>query len=571
MNNSIHTSVLKRNGVALSRRNFLRFSGAATATLLLAACSTQFSPPVEQSANSIPSADFAPDIELALTATRGEASILPGAATQVLHYTTEVMQGDEAAVTNSNGYLGPVLRMQRRQKVRIHFRNKLEQESIVHWHGLIVPAEMDGHPRSAIEPGETFVYEFEVQNRAGTYWFHPHPHLYTGRQVYAGLAGLFLVSDEEEAALNLPSGEYDLPLVIQDRQFDADNQLVYLGAAAVDAPSGGAMDHSGMNHGGTNNGGMSNMGGDGRMDAAMEQMMGVLGDRILVNGQPDTAIDVDARPYRLRLLNGSTARIYKLGWADGTPLTVIGTDGGLLERPVQKPYLTLAPGQRRELWVDFGAYPVGTELRLESLPFEGVEAGGTMMEGMEHGAHNVALPQGAPFPVLTVRVASEASETDTLPERLSTIETLDVSSAVNADEPRVFALAARGMEWTINGETYDMGNINPDTQVALGTTELWEFANLADAGMMTDFMAHPMHVHGVHFQVVEREVDPAYRAGWETLINGTLDEGWHDVVLVMPGERVRVAARFTEPGLFVQHCHILEHEDLGMMRNFLVT
>lgn len=516
-----------------------------------------------ESPNSAPSADFAPDIELALTATRGEASILPGAATQVLHYVTEVMDGDLAAVSPSNGYLGPVLRVQRGQTVRVHFRNELDSESIIHWHGLVVPAAMDGHPRSAIAPGETFVYEFEVQNRAGTYWFHPHPHGHTGRQVYAGLTGLFLVSDEEEAALDLPSGEYDLPLVIQDRQFNADNQLVYLGDSATEESGGGR----GM---------MGNMGGmmGGGMDAAMERMMGVLGDRILVNGEPDAAIDVAARPYRLRLLNGSTARIYKLGWADGTPLTVIGTDDGLLERPVQKPYLTLAPGQRRELWVDFGEYPVGTELQLESVPFEGVEAGGMMMDGMMHNAPNdtasVALPQGARFPVLAVRVARESDETQPLPERLATVETLDANSAVNAGEPRVFALAGQHMEWTINGETYDMNNVNPDTQVALGTTEIWEFANLADAGMMTDFMAHPMHVHGVHFQIVGRDVDPAYRPGWETLIDGTVEEGWHDTVMVMPGERVRVAARFSEPGLFVQHCHILEHEDLGMMRNFLV-
>ncbi len=548
----------------LTRRDFLRISGVSSAALLLAACSPPQVSTAGRPGSSVPSTDFAPDLELSITATSAEASILPGAVTQVLHYATEVLSGAAETVDTPGNYLGPILRLRQGQRVRIHFKNELDEESIIHWHGLIVPAAMDGHPRLAIAPGETFVYEFEVQNRAGTYWFHPHPHLHTGRQVYAGLAGLFLVSDEEEAALNLPSGEYDLPLVIQDRQFDGDNQLVYLGKSVMDEASGGM--------GGT----MGGMMGGGDMNAAMDRMMGVLGDRILVNGRPDATLDVATRAYRLRLLNASTARIYKLGWRDGTPLTAIGTDDGLLERPVQKPYLTFAPGQRRELWVDFSDYPVGTELRLESLPFEGVEAGGTMMEGMGgmsgmNTGDDPALPQGAPFPVLTVRVASEASETDTLPERLTTVETLDASAAVNADEPRVFALAARGMEWTINGETYDMGNINPDTQVALGTTELWEFANLADAGMMTDFMAHPMHVHGVHFQVVEREVDPAYRAGWETLINGTLDEGWHDVVLVMPGERVRVAARFTEPGLFVQHCHILEHEDLGMMRNFLVT
>ena len=194
-------------------------------------------------------------------------------------------------------YLGPTLRLQKGQKVRIRFTNALAEPSIVHWHGLDMPSAMDGHPHSVIDPQHDFIYEFEVTNRAGTYWYHPHPHNRTGPQVYNGLAGLLLVSDAEERALNLPGGAEEILCVLQDRSFDAGNQLVYV--------SGGMMEHA----------------------------QGFLGDRVLVNGMERPSLALATRAYRLRLLNGSNARIYKLAWSDGTPLTVIGTDGGLLRAP----------------------------------------------------------------------------------------------------------------------------------------------------------------------------------------------------------------------------------------------
>jgi FtsP/CotA-like multicopper oxidase with cupredoxin domain len=139
------------------------------------------------------------------------------------------LQGDSASVTNlPNNYLGPVLRVRNGQHVRVRFTNELPEPSIVHWHGMLVPAEMDGHPSTAIQPGETFIYEFQVMNRAGTYWFHPHPHGLTGGQVYRGLAGLLIVGDEDEDAARLPQSDADLSLIIQDRVFDDENQLVYI-------------------------------------------------------------------------------------------------------------------------------------------------------------------------------------------------------------------------------------------------------------------------------------------------------------------------------------------------------
>ena len=176
---------------------------------------------------------FVPDVELSLVAVRDEVAILPGRATEVWRYQAEVLQGDAAVVQPVEGsYLGPILRLRKGQKVRVQFRNELPEQSIVHWHGVLVPDLMDGHPRTSIGPGQTYTYEFEVQNRAGTYWFHPHPHGLTGGQVYRGLAGLLIVSDDEEAAAGLPSGAHDLPVIIQDRMFDANNQLVYLSERA---------------------------------------------------------------------------------------------------------------------------------------------------------------------------------------------------------------------------------------------------------------------------------------------------------------------------------------------------
>ncbi|HRE28354.1 MAG TPA: multicopper oxidase domain-containing protein [Anaerolineales bacterium] len=286
---------------------------------------------------------FQPDLDLTLRAFADEIALLPGAATRVWRYEGSVVTGDPDSVQPIPGsYLGPIIRVRRGQKVRITFNNDLpddDQESIIHWHGLQVPAAMDGHPHNAIAPGRSFVYEFEVIDRAGTYWFHPHPHGLTAEQVNAGLAGLFIVSDDEADAVALPAGEADLPLVIQDRVIDSENQFVY------------ALD-------------------------MMSAMMGFLGDRVLVNGQPDLVVPVVTRAYRLRVLNGSNARIYKLAWAEGDPLTVIGTDAGLLGAPIERPYVMLAPGERVELWIDLRDRDVGSELHMISQAFSGADGVG---------------------------------------------------------------------------------------------------------------------------------------------------------------------------------------------------
>ncbi len=531
---------------SLSRRGFLRISGLGLTAAALAACAPSAFPRTPEAQTGSPATPArtptplgAPtplsgdvDVELALTARPGEVPILSGQPTQVWRFEAQLLQGDPAVLEPiPESYLGPTLHLQQGQRVRIHFTNQIPQESIVHWHGLHVPPEMDGHPRYAVKTGEGYVYEFTVLNRAGTYWYHPHPHGRTGPQVYAGMAGLLLVTDPEEQALELPRGAFDIPLVIQDRLFNAQNQLVYLP--------------------------------NGRMDA----MMGFLGDRILVNGRPDGSRTVPPRPHRLRLLNGSNSRIYKLGWSNGMPMTVIATDGGLLERPVQLPYVTLAPAERVELWVDFGAVNPGESIVLENQPFVDPGSGMGMMGMM--GRQAGALPQGERYPVFTFQVSREAGGGAPLPERLATVERIDPAQATSTRRVTLAMQPPSG--WTLNGRTFQMTDVAKEERVPLGATEVWEFVNQGGRGMMggMGMLPHPMHMHGHPFQVLERQVDPAGEAVWESLREGFVDAGWKDTVLVLPGQRVRILRQFRDfTGLFLYHCHNLEHEDMGMMRNF---
>ena len=520
--------------------------------------------------------DASIDVHMELRAVQEEVALRPGAPTRVWRYRGKVLSGDASTLEASDAtYLGPIIRVRRGQRVRIDLVNELPEPTIVHWHGLHVPDTMDGHPRFAIAPGQRYVYQFTVLNRAGSYWFHPHPHGRTGAQVYFGLAGLFLVSDDEEAALGLPSGRYDIPLVLQDRNFDDNNQFIYLGSGLTGSASTDSLDRppmmgdgtmgSGMMGGGMMGGGSMMRGGMGSM---MARMMGVLGDDILVNGRSEASLSVERRPYRLRVLNGSNTRTYKVAWHDRSPLIVIGTDGGLLAAPVRRDYVMLAPAERLDLWVDFARWPAGSELSLQSLAFEGGMNTGGMMMGRG------SLPDGAPFQVLALRVEGGPPDSREAapPPRLSEVPPPDPRVAANFDRPKIFELTMGMMAWGINGQSFEMLEANPYETVKLGTHELWEFRNDAASGMMGMAMPHSMHVHGVQFRVVERSVSGRFARYDERAEAGFVDEGWKDTVLVMPGERVRILVRFADyPGLFLYHCHMLEHEDGGMMRNYRVT
>jgi FtsP/CotA-like multicopper oxidase with cupredoxin domain len=535
-------NIAMKKTTLLSRRDFLKLMGVGVGTAALSACGVtlpDLSNPAADVTFSTPGitpSPTSPALIVDLTAARTTVPILSGAETPVWRYQASVRDGAAESLQVLDGsYLGPIFRVKRGQRIQVKLKNELPDPTIIHWHGLRIPEEMDGHPRYAIAPGKTFDYDFSVLNRAGMYWFHPHPHQLTGQQAYFGLAGLFIVSDDEENALGLPSGEYDLPLVIQDRMFDATNRMVYM------------------------------------LNGMMDQMTGFLGDTILVNGKPDTILDVKASAYRLRLLNGSNSRIYKLAWQDGTPLTVIATDGGLLEAPITRDYVMLAPGERIELWVDFSAHQ---DAKLVSLAFESGSAGGMMGGGMMGGGST--LPNGVPLDILRVRVGEKGEPVSPLPQRLSSIARHRMEDAVNGKNPRSFVLAMQGMIHTINGRVFEMDAVANDEIVRLADLEVWEFVNLEGGGgggmgMMNMEMPHPMHMHGVQFQVVERQIDRNFRAQYEQVSAGFVDEGWKDTVLVMPGESVKVLVRFEDfAGTYLYHCHNLEHEDAGMMRNYRV-
>lgn len=560
----------------LTRRSFIRGTGLAGGLIigsgihsLLSSCSPQSSTTEVAQGNTVargPNAKFIPDLEINLKAEPKTIAILPGQSTQVWAYAATLVKGDPKSLQAiPDSYLGPIIRVRKGQRVRINFQNNLPQgqTSVVHWHGLILPEDMDGHPRFAIEPGQTYVYEFEVINRAGMNWFHPHPDMLTGQQAYAGLAGLFIVTDSEEEALNLPTGAYEVPIVLQDRTLDANNQLLYLGNK-IGTPRNSSMD---------NMGNMGNTGQSGSGMGDMSGMMGFLGQKLFVNGKPNFTLSAATRVYRLRILNGSNSRIYKLAWSNGDPLTVIGTDGSLLTKPAERQYVMLAPGERIDLWADFSELKVGTEVSLNSLAFSGAEnVAGRSMGGMMSAGNAPEL--GSAMTLFNVKIEREEKENLRLPSQLAALPLLRPEDAANVAQPRPVELSLKGMKWVINGQLFEMNTATPQETVKLNSIEQWEIINKLNPGAMMDAkgMVHPIHLHGVQFQVISRQVLPELDAGWQTVKDGYVDEGLKDTVMIMPGERVKLLMKFENySGLFSYHCHTLEHEDAGMMRNYRVN
>ncbi len=427
--------------------------------------------------------------------------------------TSTIFSGKKSKVLGyqSGSILGPTISINSGDNINIRFQNSLAENSNIHWHGLITPAGMDGHPEDVALPGNSLVYNFKVSQRAGMYWYHPHPDGFTAEQAYLGLAGVFLVRDAEEQNLNLPSGEMEIPLVIQDKRVTTNYDLDY-------SPT------------------------------MMDIMTGYMGSNILVNGVSSPYKDVKTGNYRLRVLNGSNARIYKLALSDGASFDVIGADGGLLASPQKVTSLLLAPGERADLIVNFSNYPVGNELFLMS---------NTFSAGASQGKQN--------FRIMKFRVTQNEKDAFSLPEKLSTIEPISKS---NVTKTRTFDISNGGMGsmggmggmgmsmkgmHRINDKTYDKSRI--DETVQSGSTEIWIFDNSKGNE------SHPMHIHGVQFQVLDR-------TGRRNSLIST-ESGWKDTVLLLPGEKVRVIMRFGQnKGKYVLHCHNLEHEDDGMMLQF---
>jgi suppressor of ftsI/bilirubin oxidase len=530
------------------RRQFLQYAALGT----VAAALPSFVLAEGGKIKSVPSASFKPDVEFEITARISEVSIIPGTHTTVFKYHGKLLKGPKNALKIMPGYLGPILNLSQNQKIRIFFYNELPEPSVIHMHGMHVPQRMDGHPVYAIERGERYVYEFEVKNPAGTNWYHSHTHGMTATQVYRGLAGLITITDEQEQKLELPSGVYDIPITIQDRRFTASNQLQYL-------------------HG------------------MRERMIGFLGDTILVNGQANSTIPVKTRAYRLRILNGSNSRIYKLGWEDGTQLIAIGTDGGLLESPETYPYIMLAPAERIELWVDFSGRKVGSDLVLNSLEYQvtmphmggGMQGGrGRMGRGM--GMMNGGLLQGEAFPIIKFHIAERVGDSPKLPEKLVSMRSLTERDISNPDRTVPIDIGMQHMSPQLNGRSFEMHEVMDIERIPVNTIQRIRISN--NHGMMGDgsggmrgrggmmmSMAHPIHLHGQQFKVLSRTRTDRDSDGYNTVKDGFIGNGWKDTVLVMPGEEIEIIKPFEDyTGLFLYHCHNLEHEDMGMMRNFYV-
>jgi FtsP/CotA-like multicopper oxidase with cupredoxin domain len=379
-----------------------------------------------------------------------------------------------------NGLLpGPLFQARTGDAVSVAFTNALTEPTTVHWHGLVVPTAVDGQPHDPVAPGATFTYAFTLAQRAALYWYHPHPHMLTSEQVAYGLAGGFVVRDAEEDALALPSGTFEVPLVIRDANVDSAGNLSYNGKAS-----------------------------------------GFTGSVLLVNGTRDPYLAASPAVYRLRILGGSNSRVFRLFLSNGAPFTVIGNDGGLLPSASGASQIELSPGERVDAIVDLrGA--AGTTVSLRD-----ANSGWTILEFRV--ANTTPVPGAVPSGTLS-----------TIPSLTAPVRT------------RTFSFD--GMT-RINGKLYDLNRT--DFTVLVGQVEDWIFSTNGNA-------PHPVHVHGASFQVVSRTGGRGTLFPWEA--------GWKDTVLLNDGETVRVRIRFDLTGRYVIHCHKLEHEDAGMMANFVVV
>jgi FtsP/CotA-like multicopper oxidase with cupredoxin domain len=485
----------------VSRRAFLRsvavggtalLGGGPVLPPLLASCdsSTGPAPPVDPTWNPLRLAPQATPRDLTLVAAEGLADV-GGGVTAPAWLLNDTLPS-------------PLLRTRTGQSFQVVIHNQLPQDLILHWHGLAPPEEMDGHPRFAVGPGGSYTYHFTVQARAGTYWYHSHTHRRTAEQTYRGIGGLLIVEDQEEDALDLPKGAREIPLILQDRRTDASGVPFY-------APFGPDL------------------------------MAGYMGDEPFGNGIRRPFVEVDSALYRLRILNGSNARIFRLARSDGGSLILIGNDGGLTDRARHLSSVDLGPAERVDLLLDLSEAAEGDRLMLRSSPFS-LTGGGFM------GGANL---QGLPLDLLEFRVTRSVEEPPVIPDELSTVPGPSPEDAVRE---RTFRFTSQMMDHRINGRSFEMDRI--DEIVPFGETEIWSFVNESN-------LPHPVHLHATHFRVVSRTGGRGQVMPWEA--------GVKDTVLLHPFETVRVAVRFTaHRGLFLLHCHNLEHEDMGMMANILV-
>lgn len=431
-----------------------------------------FSRPLPIPAIKQPTRTSGPADEIDLVVREGSGQPLPGSPTSILGF--------------EGIWPGPTLVATRGRPTWLTVRNQLTEPISIHNHGQHTAASSDGHPLDVIKPGGSRVYTYPNAQTAGTYWYHDHAFGLSGPHVYRGMAGVYLIRDPAEAALGLPAGDYDVPILIQDRLFDANNALEYtLDAGTV--------------------------------------FTGVLGNTLCANGVHTPFFSVATRRYRFRLINGANSRNLRLALGNGAPLVQIGSDGGLLVAPVIQQTVHLAPSERADVIVDFGDAKPGETIVLRNLDATWPE-----------------LPD-----VLRFHVGRREADPSRVPEHLADVPRVPEREATKRRRIR-FQLADG--KWTLNGLRFDPARI--DFRPKLGTTELWEIEN----GEQTQ--THPFHHHLVPFQVLDingAPPPPALR-------------GWKDTVSIPPAGRARIMLRFYGfTGIYVFHCHKLEHEDHAMM------
>ena len=390
-------------------------------------------------------------------------------------------------------------------------RDKPEVRSVVHLHGAKVPAESDGYPENWYVPGKSSVYHYPNEQDAALLWYHDHMLGINRLNVFAGLFGLCIIRDSGEESLNLPSGKYEVPLVLYDRMFDQTGQLYYPVAVAPRSP----------------------------------WVPEFFGNTILVNGKIFPFLEVEPRKYRFRVLNAANGRFFHLSLSSGQIWQQIGTDQGLLPAPVPLKQVTLAPAERADLVVDFS----------------------------DHPGEQVVLNNDAALPVLQFKVArTKVTDNSSLPAKLRPIGQIAETEAVKT---RTLTLAEID-DMQQNPVTMLLNNAHWNMPVTekpkLNSVEIWNLVNVTDD-------AHPIHLHLVRFQILDRRRFDAFAYQYENVLRyrgGPIppdpgEAGWKDTVRADPGMITRIIVRFEGyVGRYVWHCHILEHEDNEMMRPYEV-
>jgi len=440
---------------------------------------------------------------------------------------------------------GPVIAAQRGQAVSIEWLNRLparhrllvdhnldgagkdvpEVRTTVHLHGGHVPAASDGYPENWITPGQDQHTVYPNQQRAATLWYHDHAMGITRLNLMMGLAGMYLLRDAEEERLGLPSGRFDIPVALQDRTLDARGQMVYPVSATEGAP----------------------------------WVPEFFGTHILANGRVSPYLDVEPRLYRFRLLNAANSRVFELSLVPEDRLIQIGTDGGLLPEPVPVTEIRIAPAERVDVLVDFRGREGRRIMLINRGPVPYPTGGGGPVPG----------------PVMQFRVTrplSETVDTSRIPEILVPVPPIEESAAVKTRRLKLLeVMPANGEPHRVllDGRRF-MDPVTEDP--AIGSTEIWEFVN-------TTIDAHPIHLHVVHFQLLDRRPFDLRRLQRtsELVFTGRPvkpapeERGWKDTIVCPPGQATRIIIPFLgEPGRYVWHCHMLEHEDNEMMRPLLL-